>query len=159
MTTLQPSAVTPSASLCGVKYVQEEVLCKHELMFFQSAGGSSVDIYSYAWRDDPIVTGFAADSGSAASQLLPQYGGANFSFLASKVGCGGLKASAELTCMQNVPAGTLENTLSAYLVSEQEPSISFTPVVDSILTFENYTERALAGQVAQRVRCTIFKIE
>lgn len=54
--------------------------------------------------------------------------------------------------MQNVPAGTLENTLSAYLVSEDEPSISFTPVVDGVLTFENYTERAMAGQVAQLVR-------
>lgn len=117
-----------------------------------------MDIYSYAWRDDPIVTGFSADSGSAASQLNPQYGGANFSFLANMVGCGGLKASAELTCMQNVPAGTLENTLSAYLVSDEEPSISFTPVVDGVLTFENYTERAMAGEVAQRVRPKFFEL-
>lgn len=113
-------------------------------------------MYSYAWAEDPIVTGFAADSGSAASQLDPPYGGANFSFLASKVECGGLKASAELTCMQNVPAGTLENALSAYLVSDDEPSISFTPVADGVLTFANYTERAMAGQVAQRARLEVF---
>ena len=123
-----------------------------ELTHHQSAGGSSVDLYSYAWHDDPIVTGFSADSGAVGSGFDPQYGGANFSFLAGRVGCGGLKASAELTCMQNVPAGALENALSRYLVSEQEPSIAFTPVVDGVLTFANYTERAMEGKVAKRVR-------
>lgn len=53
--------------------------------------------------------------------------------------------------MQNVPAGTLENVLSAYQASEDEPSISFTPVVDDVLTFANYTQRAVDGKVAQRV--------
>lgn len=86
--------------------------------------------------------------------MNPQYNGANFTFLASKVGCGGLKASAELSCMQNVPAGTLENVLSLYQAQDAEPPISFTPVVDSVLTFANYTERAAAGKVADGVCST-----
>lgn len=53
--------------------------------------------------------------------------------------------------MRNVPAGTLENTLSAYLVSDAEPSISFSPVVDDVLVFSDYAERAASGQVAQAV--------
>jgi len=117
----------------------------------QSAGGSSVDLYSYAWHEDPIVTGFSADSGAASNRYAPQYNGANFTFLAGKVGCGGLKASAELTCMQNVPAGTLENVLSLYQAGDEEPSLVFTPVIDGVLTFENYTERAEAGLVADAV--------
>lgn len=130
---------------------KQGLLPKHELTFLQSAGGGSVDIYSYAWRDSPIVAGFSADSGSAANRANPQYGGTNFTFLADQVGCGGLKASAELTCMQNVPAGTLENALSAYQASDEEPSMSFTPVTDGVLVFENYTQRALDGEVAQVV--------
>lgn len=113
-------------------------------------------MYSYAWHQDPIVTGLAADSGSANNRFDPQNGAGNFSFLASKVGCRGLKASAELTCMQNVPAGTLENVLSSYQASDEEPSISFTPVVDGVLTFENYTQRASDGQIAQRVCLSFF---
>lgn len=110
-------------------------------------------MYSYAWYEDPIVTGFCADSGSASNRFDSNNGAGNFSFLAGKVGCGGLKSSAELACMQNVPAGTLENVLSSYQASDAEPSISFTPVVDGKHTFENYTQRALGGKIAQRVCC------
>ncbi|KAI6818296.1 chlorogenic acid esterase precursor [Hortaea werneckii] len=116
----------------------------------QSAGGASVDIYSYAWHEDPIVTGFSADSGTVG--IAGRGSGSdssNFTYLAGLVGCGNLSASAELNCMRNVPAGTLENTLSAYLVSDAEPSISFSPVVDDVLVFSDYAERAASGQVAQ----------
>lgn len=119
----------------------------------QSAGGSSVDIYSYAWYEDPILSGLIADSGAVGDGYDGTYQGGNFSYLAGLVGCSGLSdsPSAELTCMQNVPSGTLENALSTYQISDQEPSISFTPVADGTHVFANYTERAMAGQVAQLV--------
>ena len=34
-------------------------------LFGQSAGGASVDYYSYAWTSDPIVAGFIPESGTA----------------------------------------------------------------------------------------------
>lgn len=111
-----------------------------------------MDIYSYAWHEDPIVTGFSADSGTVG--IAGRGSGSdssNFTYLAGLVDCGNLSASAELNCMRNVPAGTLENTLSAYLVSDAEPSISFSPVVDDVLVFSDYAERAASGQVAQAV--------
>lgn len=119
----------------------------------QSAGGMSVDLYSYAWYKDPILSGLVADSGSVGGGFDPIDHGGNFSYLAGLVGCGGLNdsPSTELTCMQNVPAGTLENVLSSYQASDQQPSVSFGPVADGLHVFANYTERAMTGKVAQTV--------
>lgn len=36
-------------------------------LFGHGAGGASVDLYSYAWRDDPIVAGTTPMSGTATS--------------------------------------------------------------------------------------------
>jgi cholinesterase len=36
-------------------------------LFGQSAGGASVDHYTFAWTDDPIVSAFIPQSGTAVS--------------------------------------------------------------------------------------------
>jgi carboxylesterase type B len=51
--------------------------------------------------------------------------------------------------MRTVPARDLENTLSNYIISGAKPSLSFRPVIDEKTFFSNYTERTLAGAVAQ----------
>jgi carboxylesterase type B len=34
------------------------------IIFGESAGGGSVDLYTYAYKDNPIVTGIIAESGT-----------------------------------------------------------------------------------------------
>lgn len=37
------------------------------VIFGQSAGGSAVDYYSFAWREDPIMAGLISQSGTSLS--------------------------------------------------------------------------------------------
>jgi hypothetical protein len=75
----------------------------------------------------------------------------NFTFLAGLVGCGGLSASAELSCMKGVGATVLKGALSDYVNSKAKPSISFMPVADEKVVFANTTDRALKGLIAKVV--------
>lgn len=119
----------------------------------QSAGAESVDFYNYAYPTDPIVQNLIMDSGNA---LLPgrsyDSSHSNFTFVASKVGCGGLNAQAELSCMRKVSASKLENFLMQYQDAGTLPAISFVPTPDGKTIFSNYTQRALDGQFADIVR-------
>ena len=78
----------------------------------------------------------------------------NFTFVASHLGCGGLNASAELTCMRKVPISTIENFVGHYqdnstLVDATQAPISFVPVPDGKVVFANYTERYTIGALAK----------
>ena len=69
------------------------------VLWGQSAGAASVDIHNYAYRSDPIVSGFIADSGVATlgtggSDFLRT----NFSFVASQLGCSQTAAALQLNC-------------------------------------------------------------
>ena len=110
----------------------------------QSAGGGSVDSYAYAWVNDPIVHGLISESGIR----VPLAGGpdpSNFTTLAGLVGCGGLGAQEELSCMQGIDAQLLEDTNS------QTDGFSFTPKADGLTVFPNKTERIEQGLVAKIV--------
>jgi cholinesterase len=37
---------------------------KRIIIFGESAGGGSVDMYAYAWTEDPIISGIIPESGS-----------------------------------------------------------------------------------------------
>jgi carboxylesterase type B len=115
----------------------------------QSAGGGSVTAYSYAWPEDPKLAGLIADSGALSRASSSDTAQGNFTYLAGLVGCGEKSPEDELACMRTVPARDLENTLSNYIISQASPSLSFRPVVDEKTFFSNYTERTLAGAVAQ----------
>ncbi|CAC9895104.1 unnamed protein product [Aureobasidium pullulans] len=115
----------------------------------QSAGGASVANYPYAFADDPIVAGLIADSGATGIIAKSDPTHSNFTSLAGLVGCSNLNASAELTCVRNVNATTLESALSNYVISKKTPAISFTPSDDNITVFTNYTDRLVHGHLAQ----------
>lgn len=117
----------------------------------QSAGGASVANYPYAFADNPIVKGLIADSGGTSIIAKSDPSHSNFTYLASLVGCGSLNASAELSCVRNVDATTLEKALSNFVISKQTPTISFTPSDDNITVFTNYTDRLVNGHLAQIV--------
>jgi carboxylesterase type B len=124
---------------------------KRITLWGQSAGGASTSIYGYAWPDDPIVSSLICDSGAAGLLGSGDNQHTNFTFLAGLVGCSGLDAQTELSCVRNVSATTLENALSNYSINGTKPAISFTPFPDNKTAFSNTTDRAVRGLVAKIV--------
>lgn len=117
----------------------------------QSAGAGSVTAYPYGYPDDPIVAALIAESGGPTIMDNQDTKHTNFTFLAGLVGCSGLDAAAELSCVRKVPAQTLENALSYYSGNGTEPSLSFVPAVDNKTAFANWTQQALDGKIAKIV--------
>lgn len=141
---------------CSVEWTHQNIAAfggdpKRITLWGQSAGGASVSTYGYAWPKDPIVSSLICDSGAAGLVSSADTIQSNFTFLAGKVGCGGLNDTAELACMRGVNATVLENTLSNYLISGVKPSISFTPFPDNKTSFSNPSDRASRGLVAKIV--------
>lgn len=92
------------------------------------------------------------DSSSAIGPTLHNDpAGTNFTFVASKLGCGNMTAEGELACMKTVSSADIETFLKSYQDNGTMPIISFTPIVDNITTFANYTARALAGNFSKVV--------
>lgn len=128
------------------------------VLWGQSAGSISVDMYNFAYPDDPVVGGFIMDSGTAESGLTsadtPQ---SNFTFVAENVGCEGLSGdpAKELECMRGVDAVKIKDFLASYADSGASPSLGFNPVPDEKIVFSNYTQRALDDKQAQIVRVSL----
>ncbi|KAJ4417865.1 hypothetical protein N0V82_005922 [Gnomoniopsis sp. IMI 355080] len=119
----------------------------------QSAGATAVDFYQYAYPDDPLVTGLIQDSGTAHLDILKNSAVgdySSFSLVAANVGCANATSSpaAELECMRGVPAEKLEGFVATYEDGADDPALTFIPLVDGVLVFENYTERAAAGNMS-----------
>ena len=121
------------------------------ILFGESAGGASVDYYSYAWTKDPIVQGFIAESGTANVRA-----GANSSapwFRASeKLGCGGASEGAKaVECMRTKSFGDI---LDAIKPAGSVPALSggeFAPVVDGKVVFGDYPARRATGKFILKV--------
>jgi carboxylesterase type B len=119
------------------------------VLWGQSAGAGAVDSYAYAHPKDAIVSGLIADSGSASLSTGPAPAGVGFSTLAGIVGCGNMNASAELECMQGVPATMLQNVLQGPATTANNVTVPrFGPQADNVTVFANNTERIEQGLVA-----------
>ncbi|KAJ0109029.1 hypothetical protein J7T55_002221 [Diaporthe amygdali] len=118
----------------------------------QSAGSTAVDLYNFAYAEEPIVKGLIMDSGTAHLDILINRENtdfSSFSLVAANLGCGNQTSSeAELACMRKVPASKLENFVATYEDSGASPSINFIPVVDDNLVFNNYTQKAADGEMS-----------
>lgn len=124
------------------------------VLWGQSAGSISVDMYNFAYPDDPVVGGFIMDSGTAESGLVSlDTPHSNFTFVAASVGCDGLgeDPAKELECMRGVDAIKIKDFIASYGDSGSSPSLSFNPVPDEKVVFSNYTQRALEDQQAKIV--------
>ncbi|KAL4910529.1 hypothetical protein BDW74DRAFT_172000 [Aspergillus multicolor] len=120
------------------------------LLWGQSSGAASTDYYNYAYPEDPIVGGFIQHSGSVFAtgeskdvQML------NFSSVAAGVGCAGLTAREELSCMQNASAVDIVSFWQEYNLGHEDGQLSFTTVVDGVTKFADYTARARAGNYSK----------
>ena len=122
-------------------------------IFGQSAGGASVDYYSYAWVSDPIVEGFIPESGTATSfnQPLSTNNTVAWYNTTEKLSCGGPSAgiAATVACMRTK---TFEDILAASVPPPGLASVTglFPPTIDDTVVFSDYPTRALAGNFIKK---------
>jgi carboxylesterase type B len=119
-------------------------------LFGQSAGGASVDFYSYAWDSDPIAAGFISESGTAFSWGLPhpkaQQATAWFN-VSANLGCGDASSNSTevLACMRTKKYQDVLNAIPAAADVASSILGSFGPTVDDTMIFSNYSERTPAN--------------
>ncbi len=118
----------------------------------QSAGGSAVDYYSYAYADNPLVAGLISHSGTALgfTPNTPEFSQASFLTAAQSLGCSGANVT---TCMR---AQDYKAVLDA--VAKVKPLASaalaqpvFHPTVDGKTVFADYKALSHAGKFAKIV--------
>ncbi|MCJ1448985.1 MAG: hypothetical protein MMC23_009504 [Stictis urceolatum] len=115
-------------------------------LFGESAGGSSVDFYSYAWMDDPIVNGFIAESGTAFILDTPSLNYTGWYNISETLGCGGAEAGEEtVQCLRGKNATDIITT-----VGTGNFSTTFTPVADDKVVFADVRNRSEAGQFIKK---------
>lgn len=124
------------------------------ILFGQSAGGSSVDMYTYAYPFDPLVKGFIAQSGVASNGIVPT--GSNFTFIASQLNCSSstntsiTSPDTEFACMQSLPASSIISIYNTYnsTLNSNLP-LSFSTAADNQTRFTNYTDLLTRGLFAR----------
>ena len=120
----------------------------------QSAGGSAVDYYAYAYPDDPIVSGLISVSGTAESfeANTPDFARQSFLAAAKNVSCSGSDEDV-VACMRKVDTKTLQGAIAAVkpLPSVALSQAAFHPTVDDQIVFNlsTYRARGEAGQFAK----------
>jgi len=115
-------------------------------IFGQSAGGASVDFYSYAWNSDPIAAGFIPESGNVFSWGLPspkKTSAENWFNVTSTLGCGDASSDSAvvLSCMRKQNYNAI---LAAMPTSSGLVLGGFIPTVDETVVFSNYSQRTPA---------------
>lgn len=119
-------------------------------------------MYSFAWYEDqPMVNGFIQQSGTILGTLPPiprSEAQSNWFAVASSLGCEnfGWTQSQVLDCMRNQ---TVDDTLKALVglngsstadVISHATAINFAATIDNEIVFDNYSERAAAGQFIKK---------
>lgn len=135
----------------AVEWVRDNVAAfggdaKRMILFGQSAGGGSVDMYSYAWTKDPIVYGFIPESGSASRRpSSPNTNNSASWYAASKaLNCGGEEAGAKsIECMREKPFGDILTAIKP--IGGANPMSAFGPRADGKVVFSDYAARSAAG--------------
>lgn len=117
-------------------------------IFGQSAGGASVDYYSYAWNSDPIAAGFIPESGTVFSWGLPNSkseAAASWFNTTANLGCGDASSDAAsvLSCMRSKDYDSILNAIPSATGTAGILGF-FGPTIDDKVVFSNYTERTPA---------------
>ncbi|KAF1945365.1 cholinesterase precursor [Clathrospora elynae] len=125
------------------------------IMFGQSAGGASVDYWSFAWKKDPIVSGLIPMSGTSLSFLpnTPEYSQSLWYNVSQTIGCGGStnNTAAVLSCVRSKKTSVI---LAAAARVPALPTLAlaqatFHPTVDNITVFADYEQLSAAGAFAK----------
>ena len=122
-------------------------------LFGESAGASSVDFYSYAWTQDPIVAGFIAQSGTASDTKSANTSAKAWYTTAKALNCGGENSVSEelLSCMRSKDTNSILKAIPANIgPSLNSVPNTFGPTVDDTIVFADYEARAASGQFIQK---------
>jgi cholinesterase len=121
----------------------------------QSAGSIAIDLWSYAYRDDPIIKSFWAVSGNALTRPLSDVKsvGGNFQLVSDALNC--TSAPDQMTCVREVDWEDLRDAANSLpSVATDNPLRSwpaFAPTQDDELIFGDYINRSQAGRFAKIV--------
>ena len=120
----------------------------------QSAGSQSVAIWSYAYPDDPIVSGLIEFSGQAS--LIPPDDGSSWKSVANTTGCSNPDANAELECMRSVPPRQLKRAIginNTPTLADPGTITGGVPAVDNVTIFAaaDYKARGETGRFTKVV--------
>lgn len=128
---------------------------KRITIFGQSSGGVSVDYWSYAYMQEPIVAGLISESGNAFSfpQNPVDVTRKNWYNVSSTLGCGGSGDTRDCMRTKDVKdilaaAGRVPSSSGGSVFRAIPP---FWPTPDGETVFANYTTLALEGQFAKIV--------
>lgn len=124
------------------------------IIFGESAGGSAVDYYSYAWASDPIVAGFIAQSGtvfSPDSQADPSKSAGSWFNVTGNLGCGDADSDpdAVLDCMRSKDWQSIQEAIPS---GQGLASVTggFGPTIDELVVFSDYAARSAGGNVTKK---------
>ncbi|KAL4931788.1 Alpha/Beta hydrolase protein [Aspergillus undulatus] len=112
------------------------------LLFGQSAGAASVDAYSYAYPENPLVSALALESGTGTIIQNTDHAHQSWNNLSNATGCGSGEQS--LDCMREVPWQDVIDELA-----NGSPSRNFAPVADNKTFFFNPADQAGRGELAR----------
>jgi len=123
------------------------------IMCGQSAGGASVDMYSFAWPKDPIVYGLISESGTASNPATPPTNTSAGWFESSRsLGCGGVEAGeATIACMRTKTWQEITDSVPRRGVTANIGSGGFGPTLDNKTVFPDYSRRRAEGLFAKVV--------
>ncbi|KAK6819249.1 hypothetical protein RU639_008242 [Aspergillus parasiticus] len=106
------------------------------MLFGQSAGAASTDLYTYAYPTNPIIHGVIMQSGAASIIINDDKTHQNWQNLSQALGC------STLQCMQDKPWEDILEELSS-------GSYSFSPFPDNVTAFADFEARAKQGGLAR----------
>jgi carboxylesterase type B len=120
----------------------------------ESAGGFSVDTYSYIWIDDPIINGIIAESGTSLTAMnlaqKPNTAEKHWFKFTNLLGCGGAEAGlSTIDCMRKIPATKIMETIQ--IATGNVLVGPFQPVIDNKTLFSDTRARADAGKFLKKV--------
>jgi cholinesterase len=141
----------------GIEWVRDNIAAfggdpSRITIFGESAGGASVDYYSYAWKDDPIVAGLISQSGTAAGLIGDLPSSKAWSIVSKAVGCGDAsEGSKSVACMKKVPVEKImANIGKVGAAGSISTLLSFWPVADNKTIFADILNREKRGGFMKR---------
>jgi carboxylesterase type B len=126
-------------------------------IFGQSAGGASVDYYSYAWKAKPLVAGLISHSGTALSFVpnTPSQTASYFYHVAETLDCGNADSDSNevVKCLRKKSWEEVVRATAKvpFAPSPALPQPVFHPTVDNITVFSDYPSRSRNGEFASIV--------